>query len=179
MVSKAQKRRRSSIVPEGHARLAGATPKGYARFLSAVKERIRNTQVKAALSANQELIRLYWDIGHRITERQEKEGWGSAVIERLAGDLQKAFPGVEGFSTRNIWRMRAFYLAYSKNLPQAVAEIPWGHNVILLEKLKDPVERLSYAQKIIEHGWSRAVPAEIRSNLPSIEELEKELGYGG
>lgn len=94
-----------------------------------------------------ELIALYWDIGHEIISRQESEGWVTAVIERLATDLQKSFPGVKGFSARNIWRIRAFYLAYTQdikgsldivvgvdaqNLPQAVAEIPWGHNVLVL-----------------------------------------------
>ena len=94
------------------------------------------------------------------------------LVERLATDLQKAFPGIEGFSSRNIWRMRAFYLAWTEeiaklprpvaevdgqNLPQPVAEIPWGHNVWLLEKVKDPVERLWYAQRTLMHGWSRPV----------------------
>lgn len=133
---------------------------GYAEFLAELKGRIRSAQIKAALSVNRELILLYWDIGHQIVEQQEKEGWGGAVIERLANDLQKDFPGIKGFSPRNIWHMRAFYLTYPgevKKLPQAVAEIPWGHNVLLFEKIKDSAERLWYAQKTVEHGWSRAV----------------------
>lgn len=151
---------------------SGGLPRGYAEFLENLKTRIRAAQIKAALSANRELIRLYWDIGKAIVERQEKEGWGRSVVERLARDLQAEFPGISGFSPQNMWYMRAFYLAWTaevanlqqpvggldgENLPQAVGEIPWGHNLQLLSKLNDPIRRLWYAQKIIEHGWSRAV----------------------
>lgn len=135
-------------------------PAGYAEFLTTLKVRIRSAQVRAVVSINRELILLYWDIGRQMVERQEKEGWGAGVIERLANDLQGDFPGIKGFSPRNIWRMRAFYLAYSAagpKLPQAVAEIPWGHNVLLFEKIKDSSARLWYARKSVEHGWSRAV----------------------
>lgn len=147
-------------------------PAGYSKFLSALKKRIRSAQVKAALSVNKELILLYWDIGSEIAKRQEKEGWGKGIIESVAKDLQKEFPGVEGFSERNIWRMRAFYLAYAgeqlklaqpvreaekSKLPQVVAEIPWGQNILLLEKIKNPIQRFWYAQKVLENGWSRAV----------------------
>jgi predicted nuclease of restriction endonuclease-like (RecB) superfamily len=152
----------------------GALPPGYGPFLEDLKSRIQAARVKAAISANRELIALYWDIGKSIIERQRAEKWGKAVVERLATDLQKAFPGIEGFSSRNIWRMRAFHLAWTEeigklprpvagadgqNLPQAVAEIPWGHNVWLLEKIQEPVERLWYAQCTLSHGWSRAVLA--------------------
>ncbi len=135
-------------------------PSGYTEFLTALKVRIRSAQIRAAISINRELILLYWDIGRQIVERQEREGWGAGVIERLSSDLQGGFPGIEGFSPRNIWRMRAFYLAYSKagqKLPQAVAEIPWGHNVLLFEKIKDSSRRFWYARKAVEHGWSRAI----------------------
>jgi predicted nuclease of restriction endonuclease-like (RecB) superfamily len=118
------------------------------------------------------LIELYWQIGHDIVERQKAHGWGKSVVERLALDLQAEFPGVSGFSPRNVWRMRAFYLAYTadvrklprpvaemdgENLPRAVAEIPWGHNADLLDKVKDPAARYWYARKAVESGWSRAV----------------------
>jgi predicted nuclease of restriction endonuclease-like (RecB) superfamily len=147
-------------------------PASYAAFLEDLKARIRAAQVKAALSVNRELIALYWHVGKSIVERQRMEGWGKSVVERLARDLQAEFSGVEGFSQSNISRMRAFYLAWTdevrnsaqpapemdgENLPQAVGEIPWGHNLQLLSKLNDPIRRLWYAQKIIEHGWSRAV----------------------
>src|SRR5947209_13252695 len=130
-----------------------ALPQGYAELLEELKGRFRTAQLKAALSVNREMIQLYWDIGRLIVERQEREGWGKGIVDRLAKDMQKAFPGLQGFSPRNVWRMRSLYLAYTKeltilpqpvaeldgvNLPQAVAEIPWGHNVWLLERLKDP-----------------------------------------
>ena len=147
-------------------------PRDYGLFLRELKDRIRQAQLRAALSVNRELIQLYWDIGRRIVERQVKEKWGTGVIKKLAKDLQKDFPGVKGFSESNIWRMRAFYLAYTPEpeilaqpvreidgaqLPQAAAEIPWGHNILIFEKVKDSVERLWYARKAIENGWSRAV----------------------
>ena len=142
-------------------------PSGYREFLVDLKDRIRKAQVIASLSASREMILLYWDIGKGIVDKQEHDGWGTNVIEELATDIQKAFPGIKGFSSRNIWRMRAFYLAYSKNieelaqkarelsdniLPQAVAEIPWGHNVRILDYIKNQEERLWYIQKTIGKG---------------------------
>ena len=172
---------------------------GYKALLEEIKGRIRTAQVKAVLSVNRELIALYWEIGKRIVYRQQAEGWGKSVIERLARDLLSSFPGLDGFSSRNLWRMRTFYLAHSQGisilpqaaaelkrkkkkparsvkgiLPQAAAEtapspfveIPWFHNVILLEKVKDPQQRSWYAQKTIEHGWSRTVlTVQIESKL--------------
>ena len=133
---------------------------GYEEFLRALKERIRAAQVKAALAVNVELTQLYWEIGQSLWERQQSRNWGEAVIVNLAKDLQATFPGVEGFSRRNLYRMRAFYLAYHEDspiVPQAVAQIPWGHNAVLLEKVKDAVERLWYAQQSVANGWSRNV----------------------
>jgi len=137
--------------------------------------------IKAMHSVNRELIQLYWDIGRLIVERQDQEGWGKSIVDRQANDIQKAFPGLQGFSTVNVWRMRAFYLAYRPNAPilsqavteidasrppQAVGHIPWGHNQVLLFKLKDPAERLWYGAKTLEHGWSRAVlTLQVESNL--------------
>ncbi|MDE2291550.1 MAG: DUF1016 domain-containing protein, partial [Elusimicrobia bacterium] len=147
-------------------------PVGYRRFLEGLKARIRTARVKTALAANGELIRLYWDIGKSIAERQRKDGWGRAVVELLARDLQRGFPGVAGFSPPNVWKMRAFYLACTervsnllqpvieldgKTLPRPLAAIPWGHNIDLLSKVKAPDERLWYARMTVEHGWSRAV----------------------
>jgi predicted nuclease of restriction endonuclease-like (RecB) superfamily len=134
----------------------------YASFIANLKKKIRSSQFKAALSVNQEMIRLYWDIGKDIVDKQEKDGWGTKVIERVAKDLQNAFPGIEGFSRTNIGRMKAFYLAYSI-YPQAVGKLedlpvfrlPWGHNIALLETLKDINERLWYANMTIAEGWSR------------------------
>lgn len=139
------------------------TDKDYISTLTDLKQRVREAQLKAATSVNKELIQLYWAIGKTIAEKQEKNGWGSNIIERLAHDLQKEFPGISGFSKRNIFRMRAFHLAYQK-VPQAVAQleklpifsIPWGHNAIILEKIKDTEERLWYAERTIDYGWSRS-----------------------
>jgi predicted nuclease of restriction endonuclease-like (RecB) superfamily len=133
--------------------------KEYMMLLVDIKEKIKGSQLKASLSVNRHLIELYWDIGRSIIIKQATEIWGNGVIESLGNDLQKDFPGIKGFSSRNIWRMRAFYLAYSAEpkLPQLVAEIPWGHNILLLEKIKDKEQRFWYVKSTIEHGWSRAV----------------------
>jgi len=132
--------------------------KEYAKVLQDIKQQIREAQVKSILAANKELLKLYWYIGQTITEQQKINGWGSGSVGKLAEDIQKEFPGLGGFSRRNIFRMQAFFLAYEK-VPQAVAQIvfniPWGHNAILMEKIKDNDERLWYAQKAIENGWSR------------------------
>ena len=146
------------------------TVSGYATFLSEIKARVAAAQIQATLAVNREMLALYWHIGRSIVERQKTEKWGSAVIERFATDMKKAFPGIEGFSERNIWRMRAFYLAYAEKsgrtlatktshpfLPQAVAEIPWGHQVVLIETVKAPKERDFYAKMALKHGWSRAI----------------------
>jgi hypothetical protein len=97
----------------------------YAALLAEIKSRVSEAQVRAHLAVSRELILLYWSIGRDIVARQKAEGWGKSVIEKLAADIQSAFPGLEGFSSRNVWRMRAFFLAYSdvQFLPQPVAEI--------------------------------------------------------
>lgn len=94
-------------------------PVGYKPFVEALKVRIREAQIRAALAVNRGLLALYWDLGRAIVERQDAEGWGTRVIERLAEDLQKAFPGLSGFSRSNVYRMRAFYLAYPGKVPPA------------------------------------------------------------
>lgn len=137
-------------------------PSDYAGFIANLKEKIQSSQFKAALSVNREMIQLYWEVGKDIVDKQEKDGWGSKVIERVAKDLQNEFPGIEGFSRTNIGRMRAFYLAYSI-YPQAVGKLedlpvfnlPWGHNIVLLESLKNLNERIWYANVAISQGWSR------------------------
>lgn len=136
----------------------------YIKFISSLKAKIRSSQIKAAVAVNKELIKLYWEIGGDIVEKQEKEGWGSKVLEKVAKDLQNEFPGIEGFSRANIFRMKAFFSAYEK-VAQAVRQleslpifdIPWGHNIVLLQKIKDNDERLWYAAKAIEHAWSRSM----------------------
>jgi predicted nuclease of restriction endonuclease-like (RecB) superfamily len=143
-------------------------PKDYETFLLDLKQRIRTAQVKAAIAVNRELVLLYWQIGREILARQHQQGWGAKVIAILAKDLQKEFPEIKGFSTRNLNYMRAFAEAYPDEaiVQQAAAQIPWFHNCVLLDKVKDPQQRLWYAQKTIEQGWSRNVLVlQIESNL--------------
>jgi predicted nuclease of restriction endonuclease-like (RecB) superfamily len=132
---------------------------GYASLLAELKERIRTVRLKAAVAVNRELILLYWSIGRDILARQTAEGWGAHVINRLAEDLRREFPDVAGLSPRNLKYMRAFAEAFSDEVivQQVVAQLPWGHNVKLIETLKEPAERLWYARQAIEHGWSRNV----------------------
>ncbi|MBL8211811.1 MAG: DUF1016 family protein [Bryobacterales bacterium] len=131
----------------------------YARLLAVIKARIQSAQVRAAVAVNQEFVLLYWGIGKEILARQEAEGWGTKVIERLAMDLGASFPQMKGLSPRNLKYMRAFAEAWPEEaiVQQAVAQIPWGHNVRLLDLVKDRDERLWYARAAIEHGWSRNV----------------------
>jgi len=151
-------------------------PSDYLAVLAELKQRIAAAQARAAQAVSRELITLYWHVGGTIVRRQARAGWGDAVVERLAFDLRQAFPDLEGFSARNIWRMRAFFLAWSgaekkltqpvsetgerrvpRRPPEAVSELPWGHNIVLLQQVQDPADRLWYAKQAREHGWSRAV----------------------
>lgn len=169
-------------------------PDGYAAFLADIKRRVQVAQVRVAVSANRELILLYWDIGQVILRTQREQGWGAKVVARLALDLCREFPEMSGFSRANLLFMRAFAQAWSDSpivlqpvrqlpapklshavtessatiVPQAVrqspvappepmASLPWGHNLVLLHKLKSPAERIWYASKTLQHGWSRAV----------------------
>ena len=131
----------------------------YAALLDNIKERIQTAQVRAALAVNRELVLLYWEIGQEILHRQASEGWGSKVVERLAKDLHAAFPEVKGLSRTNLLYMRAFAEAWPEKtiVQQVVGQIPWGHNVRLLDLVKMPEERLWYVQATVENGWSRNV----------------------
>jgi predicted nuclease of restriction endonuclease-like (RecB) superfamily len=132
-------------------------PEGYADWLVELKNRIHSTQQRATLTANRELVLLYWQIGRDILTRQIEQGWGAKIIERLAHDLRSAFPNMKGFSRANLMSMRAFAQAWpdSQIVQQAVGQLPWGHNLVLLTKLKQPEQRLTYAQAAINYGWSR------------------------
>jgi len=136
-----------------------ALPPGYPELLEDLKGRVRTARVRAGVSVNRELVLLYWEIGRSIQERQQGEGWGAKVIDRLADDLRREFPEMRGFSGRNLKYMKAFGESYpdSPFVQQVVAQIPWGHNVRLLDKVKDPAEREWYIRKTVEQGWSRAV----------------------
>jgi predicted nuclease of restriction endonuclease-like (RecB) superfamily len=134
-------------------------PADYAAWLAELKTRIHTAQQRATLAVNRELVLLYWQIGRDILDRQGREGWGAKVIERLAQDLRNAFPDMKGFSRANLMYMRAFAEAWpdAEIVQQAVGQLPWGHNLVLLTKLKTPEQRLAYARRAIEHGWSRNV----------------------
>lgn len=136
-------------------------PPDYGPWLADLKERIHAAQQRAALAVNRELVLLYWQIGREILARQGQEGWGTKVIERLAQDLRNAFPDMKGFSRSNLMYMRAFAEAWpdASIVQQAVGQLPWGHNLVLLTKLKTAEQRLAYAGRAIEHGWSRNVLA--------------------
>lgn len=169
-------------------------PSDYQDYLAQLKERIRSAQVKAALAVNRELVLLYWEIGRDILQRQAQQGWGTKVIDQLAKDLKQEFPEMSGFSARNLKYMRAFAEAYPDGsivqqpaaqltdelivqqaagqitggqlVQEVLSRIPWFHNCVLLDKVKDPAERLWYAQQTIENGWSRNVLVhQIESNL--------------
>ena len=136
-----------------------AADENYTAFLRSLKERIRQAQIRAALAVNHELIMLYWQIGREILKRQQEEGWGAKVIERLARDLKAEFPEMKGFSRTNLMYMRAFAEAYPdvEFILRCAGQIPWRHNQALLDKLKSQEQRLWYAQKSFENGWSRDV----------------------
>lgn len=165
----------------------------YSGLLTEIKDRVRQAQTRAALSANTEMIAMYWDIGRMIQQRQQMEGWGAGVIPRLAADLKNELPEEKGFSERNIKRMLAFYREYSAAeivprpvaqlgvantstgkvpqtvaqmtgmvesaiLQQLVAQLPWGHNILLMEKVKSlPIGRW-YMEQTIEQGWCPNTP---------------------
>ena len=134
-------------------------PADYGALLVAVKERVRAAQYQALKVVNKELVGLYWDIGRMIVGRQADDSWGKAVVQQLAGDLQREFPGIGGFSASNLWRMKAFFETYagSEKLAPLVREISWSHNLIVLERCSDPLEREFYLRMTRKFGWSKNV----------------------
>lgn len=142
----------------------------YVDWLTQLKVRIHGAQQRAALAVNRELVGLYWQIGRDILERQARAGWGAKVIDVLAHDLRVAFPDMKGFSRSNVMSMRAFAQAWPDEaiVQQFVGQLPWGHNLVLLAKLKTSIDREWYIHKTIENGWSRSVlTMQIESNLKS------------
>jgi predicted nuclease of restriction endonuclease-like (RecB) superfamily len=155
----------------------------YAPFIKEIKELIYRRQYKALKKVNAELIQLYWEIGAEITRQQSEKGWGKSVVEVLAKELQKEFPGVQGFSARNLWLMRSFYIEYSQNtnlqplgaelqntnlypsgaenkyvsLPALLAGIGWKKNVVIMQKCKDLPEREFYIKMTRRYGWTKDV----------------------
>ncbi|MDR1579442.1 MAG: PDDEXK nuclease domain-containing protein [Synergistaceae bacterium] len=155
----------------------------YGPFIKEIKELIYRRQYEAMKKVNAELIQLYWEIGEEIDRQQREQGWGKSVVEILARELQKEFPGVQGFSARNLWLMRSFYIEYSQNanlqpsgaeirdsnlypsgaeirrasLPALLAEIGWKKNVVIMQKCKDPLEREFYIKMTKRYGWTKDV----------------------
>ncbi len=131
----------------------------YAGLLGAIKERIRSAQYAALKAANTEHIGLYWDIGRMIVERQQGDSWGKSVVQRLASDLQKEFPGVQGYSSQNLWYMRQFYVMYraSAKLQPLVGEISWTKHLVLMAKCADDLEREFYIRMTRKFGWTKSV----------------------
>lgn len=134
-------------------------PDGYTSWLAELKGRIHNAQQRATLAVNRELVLLYWQIGRDILTRQAEQGWGAKVIERLADDLRAAFPDMKGFSPRNLKYMRAFAEAWPDEpfVQEVLAQLPWYHQLALLDKLPGPETRKWYVTEAIEHNWSRNV----------------------
>ena len=131
----------------------------YNQLLEDLKQHIIQSRYKAASALNHELIMLYYNIGSEILKRQRIQGWGSKVIDTLSKDLTSSFPEMKGFGIRNLKYMRLFAETYPDDqfVQQVAAQLPWGHNVYLLDLVKNQEERLFYMQKAIEHNWSRSV----------------------
>jgi predicted nuclease of restriction endonuclease-like (RecB) superfamily len=130
------------------------------QFIQEIKDQIKSAQYRALQKVNKEQISLYWNIGKTILERQQQYGWGKSIVEILALELQKEFVGSNGFSSRNLWRMRTLYEQYHLSeliLPPLVAEIPWTHNILILEKCKDEHERFYYINMTKKYRWSQTL----------------------
>ena len=146
-----------------------ATTDDYRALITDLKTRIQAAQIKAAVAVSSQLIALYWDIGKLIAEKQRVSDWGDAVIDQIARDLSCEFQNMKGFSRANLYRMKRFYAFYAGEfvqkavaqtpdgefVAQLVRQIPWGHNVLIFEKIKEREKALWYVQKTLENGWSR------------------------
>lgn len=164
-----------------------STNQEYKALFERIKIQVQQSQIKAMLSVNKEMLLLYWNIGKEILQRQEKEGWGTKVIAQLARDLKRNFPNMGGFSERNLKYMRAFAKVYPdfEIVQPPVAQLTWSHNLILIDKIKDEKIRFWYAEQAIINGWSRdmlvihierklhqvqgALPTNFQKNLPAAD----------
>lgn len=133
------------------------TPSGYVEWIADLKVRIRAAQQRAALAVNAEMLQLYWQIGRDILDRQAKAGWGTKILAQIEADLRAECPEMHGFSRSNLLYMRAFAEAWPDRaiVQRVVGQLPWGINITPLTKLKTPEERLHYAARAVDHGWSR------------------------
>jgi predicted nuclease of restriction endonuclease-like (RecB) superfamily len=138
---------------------AADMPSAYGSLLNEIKGRVQRARLRTVLAANASMVLAYWDIGQVILARQEAAGWGAKIIDRLSADLREAFPDMQGLSPRNLKYMRAFAAAWPDEsiVQRVVAQLPWKQNIALLDKLKQPEERLWYARKTLEHGWSQPI----------------------
>lgn len=140
----------------------------YKSLLEDIKRAIRQARTRAVLAVNEEMIFLYWQTGRMIAARQNQEGWSAKVIPRLAQDLKNEFSDLKGYSERNLSYMLRFAVEYPDEaiLQQLVAKLPWGHNIVLIEKIKDYQTRIWYVSQCIENSWSReALTTQIKSQL--------------
>ena len=145
----------------------------YKAFIQDIKQRVQSAQIKAAVSVNQELLGLYWDLAERIVAKQRESAWGEGFLMQMSRDLQAEFPGMKGFSKRNLELMRQWYQFWSAEpvfAQQLVAQIPWGHNLVIISKIKNAEEALFYIQKTLQNNWSRAVLThQIESAFTSVQ----------
>jgi len=157
---------------------------GYSEFLKEIKEKIASARIRAYRSLNKELIRLYWEIGKNIVERQEKFGWGKGIVEKLSNDLRKEFSGIEGYSIQNLWYMRQFYLEYRKfsNLQQLVGENPSIGIILCKDRARVEVEYALCGVKkpigVSKYRLTSKLPKKLRKSFPTPEELKKGLKGG-
>jgi predicted nuclease of restriction endonuclease-like (RecB) superfamily len=131
----------------------------YKQFIQHIKQTIQNSQIKAAVSVNRELLNLYWNMGKQIVEKQKQKTWGSSFIARMSKDLQSEFPDMKGFSLSNIKYMRQWFLYFEKSqqVVGQLTQIPWGHNIAIISKCKNFDEAIFYVQKTIQNNWSRSI----------------------
>ncbi|MCX6153687.1 MAG: PDDEXK nuclease domain-containing protein [Candidatus Kapabacteria bacterium] len=130
----------------------------YNTWFDSIKQKINSARLKAAMAVNSHLLDVYWELGREIVQKQTENNWGNSVLERLSVDLKLSFPDVRGFSRRNLYAIRQWYLFYSQEfaiVPQAVAQLPWGHNRLIISKIKKINEALFFSQESMDNGWSR------------------------
>jgi predicted nuclease of restriction endonuclease-like (RecB) superfamily len=151
------RKREDALFPAAPAR--AGLPDSYIAVLGEIKQRIQTERLRVVMAANSGMVLLYWDIGRLILERQEREGWGAKVIDRLSADLREAYPDMGGLSPRNLLFMRSFAAAYPERpiVKQLVSQLPWGHIIRLVQQIKDSDTRHWYVTACIENGWSRSI----------------------
>lgn len=132
----------------------------YKEFLKNLKTKVKSSQLRAFIKVNKELLNLYWDIGKSLDYNIKNNKWGSSVVDRLSRDLKKEFPDMKGFSRTNLFSMKSWYKFYensNEKVQQLVGQIPWGHNITIINKIKDSKIALFYVNQTIKNGWSRNV----------------------